>query len=209
MLKSIAEEICSHFETAIAANKNMFGITNKVLGEFKVSLPWLDHYVYSHFIKCNKLLQIITTNPEEFQQISSVESAQNTASVSDTQKKKNKSSQPKGSTNKNQAAAASWIALAKNYAAIEFDKLKSESCEMKKCVRKGAYDAVVKNPINLPYLMMWQSVKYQFSITWNWITSFLLPTLDHPHQWWKWNPFCWTCCCSWVIWIHLWCVEKG
>ena len=136
ILKSIAEEICSHVEKAEEACKSTNGIAIMVLWEFQESQPWLTHNHYSHYIKCNKPPQMITINTRELQQISSIESAQNTASSSDTQKKKKTRGRPKGSTNNSLAASASQIAMAKNHAALEFDKLKSESHKMKKRVRK-------------------------------------------------------------------------
>ena len=48
-----------------------------------------------------------------------------------------------GSTNKTEAKLATRVIMAKNYAAVEFEKAKKDA-HGKKCMRKGAYDEMLK-----------------------------------------------------------------
>ena len=89
LLKSIAEEIQSYISKNLDAGKSTVGLANEVLREFKQTLPWLNHNLYSHYIKTNPSQHIIITNSDKFMQISSIESLQ-TMLPSDTNTQKRK-----------------------------------------------------------------------------------------------------------------------
>ena len=93
---------------------------------------------------------MITANTDELQVISSIEMPASNNSLDGGGRKK--AGLPKGSTNDSQASSAQQMVLEKN-AAVEFDKLKKESHEANKQVRKGAYCAIItdaKQQFNLP-----------------------------------------------------------
>ena len=132
ILKSVSEEISSRIEKAHKAGQNTYGITNAVLRELKESLPWLNRNLYSHYIKHNNPPLMITANTDELQVVSSIEMPASDNSLEGGGGGRKKTGRPKGSTNDSQASSAQQLVLAKNYAAVEFDKLKKESHEANK-----------------------------------------------------------------------------
>ena len=153
ILKSIAEQVDFQVDNAKSAGESTYGIANAIIRQFKESQPWLNRNLYSHYVKTNKPPRVITVDTS-IQVMSSLDSEPIAGAAPSTEVTKvlQKGGRPKGSTNKNIAELATRIIKAKNHAAVEFGKVKSETCG-KKRVRKGSLDSIIeeaREKFNLP-----------------------------------------------------------
>ena len=151
------EEIHCRIEKAHQTQESKYGIENKVLKQFRESLPWLNRNVYFYYVKHNLPPQSVIANSEDLQLISTInESTINDSSTLPGTEQKiisTRGSQPKGSTNESKATVSMQFNLAKNYLSVEFDKVKKEANKTNKRVKKGAYDEIIKctrEQYNLP-----------------------------------------------------------